>query len=152
MAGERLLAAFVLTYGLLQIVLSGCAERWGTRRSLLLVVSGFSIITVLFGLAGALGGMALLIALRALLGLAESVHVPMMSAITAQHFPGEVRARANTTWSVGIVFATALGPLAALPLIADLGWTPSASSASWAGCPLTSHAPRVWTSRHWACH
>lgn len=120
--GERLLAAFVLTYGLSQVALSGWAERWGSRRSLLLVVVGFSLITALFGLAGALGSMALLIALRGLLGLAESVHVPMMSAITAQHFPSEVRARANTTWSVGIAFATALGPLVAVPLIARLGW------------------------------
>ncbi len=120
--GERLLAAFVLTYGLSQMVLSGWAERWGARRSLLLVVTGFSVVTVCFGLAGMLGSVLLLILLRALLGVAESVHVPMMSAITAQHFPGEVRARANTTWSVGIVLATAVGPLLAVPLITHIGW------------------------------
>lgn len=120
--GEWLLASFVLTYGLSQMVLASWAERWGTRRSLLLVVTSFSIVTVLFGLAGALGSMALLIVLRAVLGIAESVHVPMMSAITSQHFPPSVRARANTTWSVGIVVATAVGPLLTVPMISSIGW------------------------------
>jgi MFS family permease len=120
--GEWLLGAFVLTYGLSQILLASWAERWGTRRSLLLVVVSFSIVTVFFGIAGGLGSMALLIALRAALGVAESVHVPMMSAITSQHFPASVRARANTTWSVGIVVATAVGPVLTVPLIISIGW------------------------------
>lgn len=120
--GEWLLGAFVLTYGLSQMLLAGWAERWGTRRSLLLVVVSFSVVTVFFGLAGGLGSMALLVVLRAVLGVAESVHVPMMSAITSQHFPPAVRARANTTWSVGIVVATAVGPLLTVPLITAFGW------------------------------
>jgi sugar phosphate permease len=124
--GEWLLGAFFLVYGAAQMLLAGPAERWGRKRSLLLVVLGFSLVTMAMGTvslwAAGAGLVAGLVALRALLGLAESVHVPMMSAITAQHFPAAVRARANSTWSVGLIVATALGPLIVVPVVATHGW------------------------------
>ncbi|MCG3189889.1 MAG: putative sulfoacetate transporter SauU [Burkholderiaceae bacterium] len=120
--GEWLLGAFFLTYGLAQMALAGPAERFGPKRSLIAVVVGFSLVTIAQGAAGFAGSLAMLIVLRALLGLAESVHVPMMSAITSRHFPPAVRARANSTWSVGLIAATALGPVITVPLISRLGW------------------------------
>lgn len=121
--GELLLGAFFLTYGLAQMILSAPAERWGTKRSLIAVVLGFSLCTIGIGIASTLtASIALLVVLRAVLGVTESVHVPMMSATTARHFPPDVRARANSTWSVGLIVATALGPVITVPLIANYGW------------------------------
>lgn len=120
--GEWLLGAFFLVYGLAQMALARPAERYGPKRSLIAVVLGFSLVTIAQGAAGFAGSLAALLALRALLGLAESVHVPMMSAITSRHFPSAARARANSTWSVGLIAATALGPVITVPLIARFGW------------------------------
>jgi sugar phosphate permease len=121
--GELLLGAFFLTYGLAQMILSAPAERWGTKRSLIAVVLGFSLCTIGIGIASTLtASIALLVVLRAVLGVTESVHVPMMSATTARHFPPDVRARANSTWSVGLIVATALGPVITVPIIAANGW------------------------------
>jgi MFS family permease len=140
--GEWLLGAFFLTYGLAQMLLAGPAERFGARRSLLVVVTGFSLVTMAMGWTGAAGGIAALVALRALLGLAESVHVPMMSAITARHFPHAVRARANSTWSVGLIVATALGPVVTVPIIAAHGWPAAFSVLGGAG--LLVALPLLW--------
>jgi len=121
--GEYLLGAFFLTYGLSQLLLSGLAERFGAKRSLLVVILGFSCISIAMGPLG--GSLAALIALRLALGLAESVHVPMMGVITARHFPSELRSRANATWNVGLIVATAIGSMVTVPLISAYGWRSS---------------------------
>lgn len=121
--GQYLLGAFFLTYGLSQLLLSGIAERFGAKRSLLVVIFGFSTVTMAMGPLG--GSLVALIGLRLALGLAESVHVPMMGVITARHFPSEVRSRANATWNVGLIIATAIGPLLTVPLISAYGWRSS---------------------------
>lgn len=118
--GQYLLGAFFLTYGVAQLLLSGPAERFGAKRSMLLVIVGFSVVSMAVGPLG--GSLAMLIGLRLLLGLAESVHVPMMGVITARLFPTEVRATANSVWSVGMIVATALGSLITVPLMVHLGW------------------------------
>jgi predicted MFS family arabinose efflux permease len=121
--GEYLLGAFFLTYGASQLLLSGLAERFGAKRSLLLVILGFSVVSMAMGPLG--GSLAALIGLRLALGLAESVHVPMMGVITARHFPPELRSRANATWNVGLIIATAIGSMITVPLIAAYGWRAS---------------------------
>lgn len=118
--GQYLLGAFFLSYGLAQLLLSGPAERFGAKRSLVLVIIGFSCVSMAMGPLG--GSLAMLVALRLLLGLAESVHVPMMGVITARLFPRRVRARANAIWNVGIIVATATGALIVVPIIATWGW------------------------------
>ena len=118
--GQYLLGAFFLTYGLAQLLLSGVAERFGAKRSLVLVIIGFSCVSMAMGPLG--GSLAMLIGLRLLLGLAESVHVPMMGVVTARHFPRQVRARANAIWNVGIIVATAGGALIMVPIITAWGW------------------------------
>lgn len=118
--GQYLLGAFFVSYGLAQLLLSGAAERFGAKRSLVLVIIGFSCVSMAMGPLG--GSLAMLVALRLLLGLAESVHVPMMGVITARLFPQQVRARANAIWNVGIIVATATGALIVVPIIATWGW------------------------------
>lgn len=118
--GQYLLGAFFLSYGLAQLLLSGAAERFGAKRSLVLVIIGFSFVSMAMGPLG--GSLAMLVGLRLLLGLAESVHVPMMGVITARQFPQQVRARANAIWNVGIIVATATGALITVPIIATWGW------------------------------
>ncbi|MGL6109542.1 MAG: MFS transporter, partial [Rubrivivax sp.] len=118
--GQYLLGAFFLTYGVAQMLLSGAAERWGAKRSMVLAIIGFSTVSIAVGPLG--GSLLMLVALRLLLGLAESVHVPMMGVMTARLFPPALRATANSTWSVGMILATALGSLVTVPLMAAFGW------------------------------
>ena len=118
--GQALLGAFFVTFGLAQISMSGLAERFGAKRSLVAAIVGFSLVSIAVGPLG--GSLAALIVLRLLLGVAESPHVPMMGTITARKFPVEARARANSIWNVGLIVATALGAAILVPLISSLGW------------------------------
>lgn len=118
--GELLLAAFFLSYGLSNILLSPFAERFGPKRSVMVAIGAFSLVTILSAPLGY--SFAALIVLRLLLGVAEGVHIPMLSAITSRWFlPGE-RSRANAIWGSGILISTAIAPLIIVPLIQVLNW------------------------------
>ncbi len=154
--GQYLLGAFFLSYGLAQLLLSGAAERFGAKRSLVLVIIGFSCVSMAMGPLG--GSLAMLVGLRLLLGVAESVHVPMMGVITSQLFPQRVRARANAIWNVGIIVATATGALITIPIIVTWGWRNGFIIIGAAGLllalplvllfvPYTKPAPRPPTAR-----
>ncbi|GHO97109.1 MFS transporter [Reticulibacter mediterranei] len=118
--GQFLLAAFFLTYGLSNMFLSPFAERFGPKRSVIVAVAAFSICTILSAPLGQI--FAALLGLRLLLGIGEGIHVPMLGAITSRWFPLHERSRANAIWNVGILLATALGPLLLVPLISAFGW------------------------------
>lgn len=121
--GEYLLGAFYVSFGLVQIALSGLAERWNVKGGLLLSITGFSVATILFyPLGGTLGA---LIGLRLLLGAGESLHMPMNSAIIARTFPPDHHARANSIYVGGILLALMLGPLLLIPLMDQVGWRAS---------------------------
>lgn len=121
--GQYLLGAFFLALGLSNIFLSPLAQRIGPRRSVVLAIASFSIVTILQAPLGQY--LIILIMLRLLLGLGEGFHVPMMSEITSRWFPRSERSRANAIWNVGILLATALGPLILVPLISAIGWRPT---------------------------
>jgi MFS family permease len=118
--GQYLLGAFYLSFGLAQIVLSPRAERFGVKRSLMLSIVGFSVCTILvYPLGSSLGA---LIGLRLLLGVAESVHMPMNSALVSRWFPPHERGRANSIYVAGILLALASAPLLIVPLAVRFGW------------------------------
>ncbi len=118
--GNLLLGAFYLTFGLAQMGLSPLAERFGVKRSLILSILGFSLCTMLvYPLGGSLAG---LIALRLLLGVAESVHMPMNSALVSRWFPPHERGRANSVYVAGILVALAVAPWLIIPVVERWGW------------------------------
>jgi sugar phosphate permease len=121
--GQYLLGAFFLALGLSNIFLSPLAQRIGPRRSVILAIASFSVVTMLQAPLGQY--LIILIMLRLLLGIGEGFHVPMMSEITSRWFPRNERSRANAIWNVGILLATALGPLILVPLITSIGWRPA---------------------------
>ena len=118
--GELLLAAFFLSYGLSNILLSPFAEWFGPKRSVMVAIGAFSLVTILSAPLGY--SFTALIVLRLLLGVAEGVHIPMLSAIISRWFlPGE-RSRANAIWGSGILLSSAIAPLIIVPLIQVLNW------------------------------
>ncbi len=133
--GQYLLGAFYLTFGLAQVLLSPIAERFGVKRSLMLSIVGFSVCTMLFYPLG--GSLASLIGLRLLLGLAESVHMPMNSALVSRWFPPHERGRANSIYVAGILVALAVAPLLIVPLTEWLGWRATFALLGFAGLMIS---------------
>ncbi len=116
----ELLFAFFVSYALSNMLLSPIAERFGSKRSVMVAIGAFSLVTILSAFLGY--SFTALIVLRLLLGLGEGVHIPMLSAIISQWFlPGE-RSRANAIWGSGILLSTVIAPLIIVPLIQVLNW------------------------------
>jgi sugar phosphate permease len=118
--GELLLAAFFISYALSNMLLSPLAERFSPKRSVMISIVAFSLITILCAPLGQ--SLPALIGLRLLLGISEGVHIPMLSSITSRWFPLAERSRANAIWGGGILVATASAPLIIVPLIHSTGW------------------------------
>lgn len=118
--GSLLMGLFYAGYGLANIFLTPLAARFGPRRSLLVIVTLWSLFTAMG--AWVSQWLMLLMATRVLLGLSEGVHVPMVSQLIKTWFPREERARANSIFVSGLFLAVILSPLLLVPLMSWIGW------------------------------
>jgi len=82
-------------------------SRFGRKRLLLFVVAGFTVSSVLCGLAPSLGA---LVFFRVLQGTTGGGLQPLSQAILLESFPVEERGKAMAFWGLGIVAAPVLGP------------------------------------------
>jgi MFS family permease len=133
--GQLLMGAFYLTFGLMQVLLSPLAERFGPKRSLILAITGFSLCTILVYPLG--GSLLMLVVLRLLLGAAESVHMPMNSAIVSRWFAPHERGRANAIYGAGILAALMASPWLIVPLTERFGWRAAFTLLGFAGLLLS---------------
>lgn len=118
--GGLLMSIFFVGYGLSNMFLSPIGEKFGPRKSLLVIVILFSLLTAV---AYPLGLMfSALIALRVCLGIAEGIHFPMNNKLTSQWFPVHERSRANAFWLAGLFLSMVLAPFVVVPIIEVLGW------------------------------
>ncbi len=95
------------------------ANFFGRRRLLLLSVSGFSLASVLCGLATSL---PLLIFWRVVQGATGGVMQPLSQAVMLEAFPPRDRGRAMAVFGVGIVAAPVLGPVVGGWLTDNWSW------------------------------
>jgi len=118
--GSLLMGLFYAGYGLANFLLTPLAARLGPRRSLVIIVTLWSLFTALG--AWVSQWLLLLMATRVLLGVSEGVHVPMMTQLTKTWFPMEERGRANSVFVSGMFLAVVLSPLVLVPLMGGFGW------------------------------
>lgn len=118
--GGRLLALFYLGYAASNMLLSGPAARFGSRRSLLFIFILFPLCTMMGGMVA--GSMILLISSRLLLGIAQGPHFPLMNTVTKHWFPPNERSRANGIFIGGMLVAPLLTPLLLVKIVELWGW------------------------------
>ena len=83
------------------------ANYFGRRRLLLCVVAGFTVSSLLCGIAPNLPA---LILFRVLQGTTGGGLQPLSQAVLLEEFPGAERGKAMAFWSMGIIAAPILGP------------------------------------------
>ena len=97
----RVFSAFVAGYALAMIPGGWLADRWGTRRVLLLAAAAWVVITCAMATAGlgarlsALGIIPALLALRVLLGIAEAPTFPAAALGISRWIPTAAQGRAT---------------------------------------------------------
>lgn len=112
-------SAFSWTYVLSQVPGGACLDRFGTRLTYFFSVGFWSFFTLCQAFVG---GIASLLGLRMLLGVAESPCFPANSRVVATWFPRQERALATGFYTVGEYVGLAfLSPLLFFAM-AQLGW------------------------------
>jgi MFS transporter, ACS family, glucarate transporter len=116
----RVFSAFLLGYALCQIPGGMLADRYGARRVLAAAALGWVAATVWISWAGAV--MALLLAGRFLLGVAESPTFPGAARAVSHWVPEGMRGRANGFVVAAIGLGSALAPPLLTFVMERWGW------------------------------
>lgn len=116
-----LLSAFFWTYSVFQVVSGWLVDRFDVNC---ILAGGFFLWSAATAATGLVRGITLLIVLRLLLGIGESVAYPCYSKILAEHFAEHQRGLANSLIDAGSKCGPALGTLMGGMLMARFGWRP----------------------------
>src|SRR5438876_7226046 len=116
-----LFAAFFWTYSGMQFVIGWLVDRFDANRILTI---GFLLWSLATASTGLVRGFALLLAMRFILGIGESVALPCGSKILARHLPEQHRGFASGALMSALKFGNAAGTLGAGFLMAKFGWRP----------------------------
>jgi len=116
-----LLSAFFWTYTAMQFVCGWLVDRFDANRVLAVGYLVWSLTTTATGMVH---GFALLLVMRLVLGIGESVAYPCYSKILAWHLPEHHRCFANGVICAGTKFGPAAWSLGAGLLMAKYGWRP----------------------------
>ncbi len=109
----RITLAFLLMYGIGQLLLGPLVDRLGSKRALSLAVTWWSVASILHAFGR---GVWSFFSARAFLGITESVNFPGGFKVVSEWFP-----RAERSLAAGFITAgTGLGAIIAPPLIAVL--------------------------------
>lgn len=117
-----LLSAFFWTYATIQIPIGWLAERYGAHRVLAIGLAIWALATMLVGFAASF---VLLLCLRLLLGIGESVGFPCTSKILATAVPNESLGTANGIIAFAYLMGPAVGIYVGGLLIDGYGWRPT---------------------------
>lgn len=114
-----LMSAFLFSYGISSMLLSGIGDRFHPTKMLLFMISSWCILMIFMGLTHSYGTM---IFLRILLGIAEGPLLAISYAIVRRTFPPKMQARATMLWLLGTPIGAALGFPISLYLLHNFGW------------------------------
>ena len=101
------LTSYIVANAIILPITGWLSNYFGRKRLLLTVVTGFTLSSVLCGLAPSL---PLLIFFRVLQGITGGGLQPLSQSVMLEEFPGEERGKAMALWSLGIIAAPVLGP------------------------------------------
>jgi MFS transporter, ACS family, D-galactonate transporter len=116
-----LLSAFFWTYTAMLFVCGWFVDRFDPGRVLAL---GYLVWSIATAATGIVQGFAMLLLMRLILGMGESVAFPCYSKILARHLPEHSRGSANGAIIAGMKLGPAAGTLGAGLLMAKYGWRP----------------------------
>ncbi len=118
-AQQWVVNGYLLTLGSLILIGGSLGDLFGERRVFALGVSGFGTASLACALAPSIG---VLVAARAVQGVAGALLVPSSLAVIVNTFPETERGQAIGSWTAWGAIAGVLGPLAGGELLALTSW------------------------------
>jgi sugar phosphate permease len=117
-----LLTGFLFPYGLCNFFTGPLGDRIGGRRGVIWSIIAWTVLMCAMGLVS---NFAVMLVLRVLLGLGESIMTPSCNMIVAEWFPDRERARANSAWLGGLFLAPAVSFPVIVWIVDSFGWRQS---------------------------
>jgi EmrB/QacA subfamily drug resistance transporter len=118
-AQQWVVNGYLLTLSSLILVGGSLGDLFGERRIFALGVTGFGVASLACALSPTIG---VLVAMRALQGVAGALLVPSSLAVIVNTFPQDERGAAIGSWTAWGAIAGVLGPLAGGELLAIGSW------------------------------
>jgi EmrB/QacA subfamily drug resistance transporter len=118
-AQQWIVEAYLLTLGALILVGGSLGDHLGRRRVFMAGLIGFGATSALCAVAPSA---ELLVAARALQGVAGALLVPSSLALVTANFPGDERGAAIGSWTAWTGIAFVIGPLGGGALIEFVSW------------------------------
>lgn len=112
-------AGYLATLSALLVLAGALGDHYGRRRMFALGLTGFTVASVLCGLAPSL---EVLILARILQGVAGALLVPGSLAILTATFEGPARGRAFGLWAAATAALNLLGPILGGILVTTISW------------------------------
>jgi sugar phosphate permease len=113
------LSSFFAGYALMQIPGGWLADKYGSKKIMVIALVMWSLFTIVTGFAWSLTSMLII---RFLFGVGESGFPAASSKAIAEYFPQSERAKAQSAMLSSNAFGAALAPLFAAPMMLWLGW------------------------------
>ncbi|HKE94282.1 MAG TPA: DHA2 family efflux MFS transporter permease subunit [Povalibacter sp.] len=113
------LTSYILAAAIMTPLTGWLAGRFGRKKLFLASIAGFTITSVLCGLAQSLPQ---IVVFRMLQGLSGAALVPLSQAILLDINPPERHARAMSTWVMGVTVGPILGPALGAWLTDNFTW------------------------------
>jgi DHA2 family multidrug resistance protein len=101
------LTSYIVANAIILPITGWLSNYFGRKRLLLTVVTGFTLSSVLCGLAPSL---PFLIFFRVVQGITGGGLQPLSQSVMLEEFPGRERGKAMAFWGLGIIAAPVLGP------------------------------------------
>ena len=116
-----LFAAFFTTYTAMQFVIGWLVDHFDANW---ILAGGFLLWSLATATTGLVWGFTLLLSMRLILGIGESVALPSCSKILARHLPEHHRGFASGALMSALRFGNVVGTFGAGFLMARFGWRP----------------------------
>jgi DHA2 family multidrug resistance protein len=101
------LTSYIVASAIMTPATGYLSSRFGRKRLFLISVVGFTIASVLCGVAGSLGQMVIY---RLLQGMFGAALVPLSQSVLLDSYPPERHGSAMALWGVGVMLGPILGP------------------------------------------
>jgi EmrB/QacA subfamily drug resistance transporter len=116
---EWVISAYTLSFAAMMMPSGALADRYGRKRVLLV---GLSLFTIASLFCGAAPNLPVLVAARAIQGMAAALQLAGGLSILSHSFRGEARSRAFAFWGSVLGIAICAGPVVGGLLTETLGW------------------------------
>ncbi len=101
------LTSYIVAAAIMTPPIGWLTGRFGRKRVMIVSVAGFTIASVLCGLASSIGDMVLF---RVLQGIFGAGLVPLSQSIMIDLYPAEQRGSAMAMWGIGVMVGPIVGP------------------------------------------